>query len=344
MLRFRVYPRNLLEASSDRESSNLPAVLRREVTSAAALFVAALFMVLALLTSWNFAAEPPKRSRPPRWSRDVLDAFFENAENQLFGERPTHFLPDNPSRVAATLLPSKQPADAEQKWSTLIDAETLTAEIKRINNRLAAPLKNLSAFKAGGNKACRRDFGLLSVLFGVIDQFDEDVRWQRSAKQMQSRSFRASQTCQAASAPSYAAAKNAQAVLEELLRGQAPPESDAPNNKDSEQQLIEITQVMQNMEVAMKERLAPTLTNAREFRKRSHLAAEQAQILVMLAKLAQHPKYGYEEEDTYLSEARQLIQASEELSQAAQEKNYEAARKAVGRVSQACSRCHEDYR
>ena len=40
-----------------------------------------------------FAAErgdKPKRARPPKWSADVLDAFFEDAREKLEGERPDY--------------------------------------------------------------------------------------------------------------------------------------------------------------------------------------------------------------------------------------------------------------
>ena len=289
----------------------------------------------------SHAEESPPRARPPEWSQDVLDAFFEDARKHLVGQRPQPAM-----QAKGTVQPTVaqgQPANAGFRWSELIDGETLTAEIKRINNQLAFPLKKSASFQGGGNLDCRRNFGLLAVLFGVIDQFDKDVRWQRSAKLMQQRSLKMSQVCKTSSAQSYAAAKEAHAKLSELLRGQAPT-GEVSAAAEGEQTTVEISTLMQSMELAVKERLSPALANTREFRKRSQMAAEQAQLLAALAVVIQQEGYDYADDDTYLDEARQLRLAAGELAEAAQEKNYEAARAAAGRVGQSCSRCHEDYR
>ncbi len=294
-----------------------------------------LLLLPALSATLCHAAESPRRVQPPHWSPDVLDAFFEDARQHLVGERPKY-----QAEQPATLPSAEETTDAtKQKWSELIDAETLTAEIKRLHNQLATTLKKSSRFQGGGNLICQRDLGLLAVLFGVIDQFDTEVRWQRSAKLMQQRCLQAGKNCKAASTQSYAAAKEMHAVLGELLRGQAPADQ-----ATGEQELTDQTLLMQSMELVIKERLKPALSNKREFRKRSELAYEQAQLLAVLAEVIQKEGYDYADDDTYLDLARQLRKAAQDLTQAARDKNYEAARAAAGRVGQSCSTCHEDYR
>ena len=298
-----------------------------------------LLLLPALSATLCHAAESSRRVQPPRWSPDVLDAFFDDAREQLVGERPKH-----QAEQPATLPIAEETTDAtKKKWSELIDAETLMAEIKRVHNQLAPALKKSASFQGGGNLLCQRDFGLLAVLFGVIDQFDDGVRWQRHAKQMQRRCLQAGKNCKAVSALSFSGAKETHALLGELLRGQAPAGETASQGAD-QPELVDQTLLMQSMELAIKERLKPALSNKREFRKRSQLAFEQAQLLAVLAEVIQQEGYGYADDDTYLDQARQLRQAAQELTQAASDKNYEAARAAAGRVGQSCSNCHEDYR
>ena len=285
------------------------------------------------------AAEPPLRVQPPRWSPDVLDAFFEDAREQLVGERPQLAEPS----VAKPTSGEGQVMEVAQKWSALIDAESLTAEIKRLHNQLTPALKKSASFQGGGNLLCQRDFGLLAVLFGVIDSFDAEIRWQRSAKLMQERCLQAGKNCKAASAQSFSAAKEMQTLLGELLRGQAPA-GETTSQVADQPAWVDQTLLMQSMELAIKERLKPALSNKREFRKRSQLAFEQAQLLAVLAEVIQQEGYDYADDDTYLDQARQLRQAAQDLTQAARDKNYEAARAAAGRVGQSCSNCHEDYR
>lgn len=307
-------------------------------------FLMGSLLISALSMATCHAAESSRQVQPPDWSQDVLDAFFEDAREQLVGSRPKRAAQEVVgTSVAKPTSGEGQPSDAAQKWSTLIDADTLSAEVKRVHNQLAMALKKSAGFLGGGNLICQRDFGLLAVLFGVIDLFDDEVRWQGSAKLMQQRCFQASKNCKAASAQSYSAAKEMHAVLGELLRGQAPAGETASPGTD-EPELTDLTLLMQSMELAIKQRLKPALANAREFRKRSQLALEQAQLLAVLAEVIQKEGYEYADDDTYLDEARLLREAAQKLVQAARDKNYEAARAAAGQVGQSCSRCHEGYR
>ncbi len=307
-------------------------------------FVIGSLLISAMSTALCHAAESSRRVEPPSWSQDVLDAFFEDAREQLVGVRPQRDAREVAAASAAKPTSGGgQPADATQKWSSLIGAETLTAEIKRVHNQLSTALRKSASFQGGGNLNCQRDFGLLAVLFGVIDQFDAEVRWQRSAKLMQQRCFQAGQNCKAASAQSFSAAKETHTVLGELFRGQAPAGNTASQGLDG-LGLVDRALLMQSMELVIKERLKPALANSREFRKRSQLAAEQSQLLAVLAEVIQQEGYEYADDDTYLDEARQLRQAAQELAEAARDKNYEDARAAAGKIGQSCSRCHEGYR
>jgi len=306
------------------------------------------WFTLAMSMSLGHAAELPRHEPPPHWPQEVRSAFFDDARTQLVGTRPPRGAQEDAEPWTTPPTNQLPSSEVTQKWSALIDADTLTAEIKRINNHLAVTLKKLASFQGGGNLICQRDFGWLAILFGVLDEFDPtnfhaSSRWLRNAKQMQQRCLQTSQNCQVASARSFAAAKATRLVLQELLRGQAPagrpaiPETDRPG-------VIEISLLMQSMELVLTERLKPTLANAREFRKRSLLVAEQAQLLAVLAEVIQQAGYEYADDETYQNEARQLRKAAQELAVAAREKNYEAGRSAAGRASQSCSRCHEDYR
>ncbi len=291
------------------------------------------------LTTLSIAAEASKRVQPPTWSKDVLDAFFDDARQHLVGDRPTNVARTHTKD--ATQSAAEVASDGEFKWSQLIDADTLTAEIKRINNQLANSLRRSATFQGGGNLGCRRDFGMLAVLFGVIAEFDGDVRWQQSAKWMQQRCLKTSRNCKVASAQTFADANETRTLLEELLRGQAPA-GEIDNSADD--QLADRTLLMQAMELSLKDQLGPTLTSTREFRRRSQQASEQAQVLTVLAEVIQREGYEYSDDDDFLAEAGRLRQAAAELSQAAKDKNYEAARSAAGRVGQSCSNCHEGYR
>src|SRR5262245_2480971 len=52
--------------------------------------VAIALLSCAALAATKKSGPPPKRARPPKWSPDVLDAFFPDARAKLVGERPAY--------------------------------------------------------------------------------------------------------------------------------------------------------------------------------------------------------------------------------------------------------------
>ena len=308
------------------------------------LFVRVISFLLLLATAWIAFAEEPAtrvklRAKPPTWSQDVLDAFFDDAREQLVGERPqagTSAVSGHPILPVETFR-----RDGMIRWSDLVDADTLASEIKRLNIALAAGLSKPAQFKGGGNLDCRRDFGLLAVMFGGIADFDKEVRWQESATTMQRAMLETSQVCKAASDQSYSAAQNVQLLLADLLRGQT---AAPPKLSEKADGLADRTLLMQRMEQALEKNISLSLANAREFRKKKRDIVHEAQLLALLAQVIRQEGYEFTDDETYLNYSDQLREHSRELRRACDESNYEAARAAAGKVSQSCSECHEGYR
>ncbi|MCG8447990.1 MAG: cytochrome c, partial [Pirellulales bacterium] len=103
-------------------------------------------------------------------------------------------------------------------------------------------------------------------------------------------------------------------------------------------------QLMQRMEQSFAENIAPSLANARQFRKRKQAISHEAQLLAMLAQVIQLAAYDYSDDETYVAYALGLRETCRELRRACDQGNYESARAAAGKVSQSCSACHADYR
>lgn len=287
-------------------------------------------------------AEQAPQAPPPKWTADVLDAFFADAREQLVGERPKSSIAKNEKEETESPTPATTESGASPKWSVLIDEETLFGEVRRLNTQLSLQLRDAAKFQAGGYQECRRDLAMLSLLLDVIGKFDREIRWQQVAPQLSNQMNSASEACQSGTAESLATVEKAQLQLADLLRGQAPDESS--ETTAGELQLVERPLLMQAMETALESRVAPPLANLRDFRRNYQQVASQAQVLGLLAEVIQREGYDYADDETYLDEARQFRSAAQELSAAAAEKNYESARAALGKVTQACSRCHEGYR
>ncbi len=280
--------------------------------------------------------QPPRRARPPQWSTDVVKVFFEDARKHLAGDRPTRA--PAVSSAAATTSEATDLQD-DTKWSTLIEADALTVEVKSVHNRLISLLARAGSFKSGGNADCRREFSLLAVLFGVVDQYDQEIRWQQEAVRMRALCTQAAHACETASDESFALAADVRLQIADLLRGQSisrqASDTVAP---------VDRGQLMQRMELAVEENISPWLANRKEFRRRKSVVAHESQLLAVLARTIRREGYDFADDEDFVEITRELGRASRELTEASEQGNYEAARQAIGRVTQSCSNCHDGYR
>jgi soluble cytochrome b562 len=305
--------------------------------------------LLAALVSAGWAATsektPPKRAKPPVWTSDVLDLFFEDVREHLVGERPK-------SAVATAAIaqgdvanpsPATKVSPGEFKWSQLVDGDTLVDEVKRIATGLREPLANQAKFKAGGYKQCRADFSQLAVLFAVIAEHDGDVRWKESAPALRDAFSRAGLNCKTATEQTFSEATQRKADLDDLIRGEHAGAANAAK-LEKWSALAERPLLMKRMEQLSLEQVAPALGNAKEFAKRAKEVRQEAELLAVLADVIKREEYEYWDDEGFQELATELRAAATDITRAAAEGNYEAARTAAGRADQACSQCHKGWR
>jgi cytochrome c556 len=303
----------------------------------------ALAMMVAVSGAVGFAAEEaPKRAKPPVWTPDVLNAFFEDATNQLVGKRPTRIgETDRLAQADAAPKPDERPK--EFSWSQLVSGDTLEAEVKRIVAGLREPLANPPKFMAGGHKQCQADFSVLAVLFAIIAEHDGDARWKTDAAALRDALARAGMNCKTATDQSYREAMQRKTELDDVIRGERLAGQQA-KKLEKWSDLAERPLLMQRMEKLLQEELSPSLANAKEFSKQAPDVQQRTELLAVLANVMQRAEYEYWDDAGFQELSSDLRRATAELSRAAVEANYEAARAAAGRVGQACSACHEGYR
>jgi hypothetical protein len=224
----------------------------------------------------------------------------------------------------------------------MIEADALDIEVKRIAARLATPLVNPAVFKSGGHAECRAEFALLAVLFAVIDDYDGDVRWQRDAAALRDAFAKASVNCVASDA-SYTEATRRRDDLADIIRG-ARLGGEEPGPLEKWSSLTDRKVLMQRMERGVQEGVNPRLANLREFESSAADLRQEAQLLALLAELIHREEYEFWDDETFRDYAHRLGAAASDLSQAAADGNFEAARAAVGRASQSCAACHDGYR
>jgi len=306
-------------------------------------------VVVVALSGRGFAAEkagPVKRAKPPVWSQDVLDEFFVDAREQLVGERPAKRsagIATNPPAGQGREAANNAETDGAAPWSQVISGDALAAEVKRIAAALRNPLANPAKFKSGGYKACRSAFNELAVLFAVIAEYDGDVRWKEDAPALRDALARAARNCKTGTDQTFAEGAELQTQLDDLIRGERLGGQPAPP-PERWSDLADRQLLMTRMEAALQEGISPALSNARDFSRKAVDVQQEAEVLSMLAAIIDCEEFEYWDDENFQQHSGDLRAASRELSSAAADANYDAARAAAGRAGQACSACHEGYR
>jgi hypothetical protein len=313
----------------------------------------ACFAVLALVALLNGASPsvakeqpgPKKLARPPKWSADVLDAFFEDARAKLVGARPKY---DESSATAASSDTSSAPsaslpADSGAAWSTLIEAETIETEIKRLAQSVAQDVTTPSAFKGGAFKDCRRHFSVLAMLFAVAGEYDGDVRWKEAAPTLRDVFSRAGRNCKVGTDQTFQEAAQRKQNLTDLIAGNRPKPSQAERKADWAQ-VADRHPLMQRLGIAHEDRLNKWVADEREFEKRKDDIHHEAQLMAAIADIVTREGFDFWDDEQYARFARDLRQAAIDTAAAADSNNYDQARDAIGRATKACANCHEGYR
>src|SRR6185369_12192887 len=92
-------------------------------------------------------------------------------------------------------------------WSKLISPGTIEDEVKAQVMSTAAATNTPSEFKGGGNKTARNNYTDLALMFGVIAQYDGDVRWKKDAPGLRALYARVASNCKVGTDNSFKEAK-----------------------------------------------------------------------------------------------------------------------------------------
>jgi hypothetical protein len=319
-------------------------VLNRRLRNSAALpAILAICCASAIL----FAKDPvgsKKGEKPPKWSADVLEAFFPDARTKLVGTRPNY------EKAQALAAGDNAKGDAESGraksaggWSKLIDAETIETEIKRIGPNVAKLTKTPSEFKGGSYKECRRDFSVLATLLALTAEYDGDIRWQDAAPALRDLFSRAGHNCKAGSDQTFQEAVQRKQDLADLIGGTRPKTKEVERKADWSK-VADRPPLMQRMNIAHEDRLKKWLANKSEFTAHHDDVRHESQLVAAIADVIGRQGFEYWDDEKYAKCAHDLRQAAADVSAAVETDNFDQAHEANSRMTKACADCHEGFR
>jgi hypothetical protein len=285
-----------------------------------------------------------KTAPPPKFDQTTLDVFFDDARQEVGPGQPGGAV------AAAPVGPAPDSGEPDSgatsggfAWSKLISAGTLEDEVKSQLSPLTDATKNPSAF-ATANTAARGHFTELALLFGVIAEYDADVRFKRDAADLKTMFGRAAANSKVSGDNAFKQAQKASQDLADLIAGGkvAAPKAD-PDATWA--QLVNRPPLMARMgKEGFDPRIKAWTSDKGEFTRNRDELLKEAQLVAIIAHVMQDASYEFGDDETYLEYAKGLEQQAAEIAEAVKADSFERAQKAAGQLNKACVTCHEGYR
>ena len=183
----------------------------------------------------------------------------------------------------------------------------------------------------------------MATLFGVIVQYQSDIRWKKDAEAARNLLARSAGNCNSGSIQVFNECKQRKQDLDDLLRGSGISSPKAADESDWSQ-IADRSVLMEYLDVLAKEEL-PNLTNNDDGLAEDPDSIRRLGDMVALVGhvLIQEGMDEYDDEE-YANLSKSMRDAALGIAEGVELKNADAIRKAVGAVNQACDACHEQYR
>jgi len=288
-----------------------------------------------------------RRAKPPAavWDQNTAKTFHDDAAAELEGERP-NFTAAAQRQAASGSVQTNVASGAAVgglKWSALVSEETLTDEIKDMKQVLLGAVGSQSDFKGGGYDKARESFSAVALAFGVIAAYDKEIRWKKDAETARDLFARVGSNCKVGTDQSFNESKLRVADLESLLDGIAPTARGDREEDFRWSQVAGRPALMSRLESADATLAAASASKA-DFDKAVERVLRDAEMVAVIGEVIQQADYEYFDDDTYRGYASTMRDAALRLRDAAQKKDYETARAALGALKKSCDSCHGDYR
>jgi hypothetical protein len=286
---------------------------------------------------------------PPKFDKAVLDLFSADARDKIGPGKPgggAPMAPGVPASTGGVASPSGDtPAAAggSYAWSKLISPESLEAEVKSLAKTTVEVVKTPNVFKSGGNKITQTNYTELALLFGVIAEYDGEVRWKKDAPGLKALYGRAGINSKVGTDNSFKEARTRSEDLLELING---GNIDIPKaDPDATWQAVaNRAPLMRRLKIAQEERLSPWTGSKGDFTSRKDEVIREAQLMAAIAQVIKHESYEFADDSTYQGFLNDLQKQSVEVAEAAKSGNFDKAQSAMGLAAKACTDCHGGFR
>jgi cytochrome c556 len=287
-----------------------------------------------------------KRVKRPEFSeRDSSGIYFSNVfDEAIKGDRPTVIA----SNTQTTNPPigqgdsSTDTDDGSFEWSNYITGDVIETEIKRLEKQLAQQVTSPGKYKTGYKEA-RYSFQMLSMLFGIIIEHNEEVRWKRAANLAQPSFAVAAKNARRGDSDSYNYAIARRDDLTELIRGGNMTSTEKPAETVVWKDTIARSPLMQRLQDSV-DKVKPMLSDKQEFAANKEEILHEANFLAAISEVLLKESMDESDDEDYIEFSSNMSSAARLMMSNVVSDNYDAVSQGFNQVNQACSDCHDIFR
>jgi len=308
-----------------------------------------IFAMPSSLLSAQATKPLPLRQKPPVFQlKDWDKVFFSDVASQLQGDDPTTGAEAATMEQAATAeAPSTNPTSADSatgdsRWLQRISSGTLESLVKESKLRLDGIVTTPAKFAGGGYEDARREFTLLALLFAVIEEYPEEVRWQKSAGLAKRKWARVAAGTKVGSPQAYNEAKLRLQDLAEMLNGNPLTEAGAADEFNWPE-AVDRAELMETLKASLRERIIPLAGDPMAVKDQPEEFAQMAELIKTIGESLKLPGMEGADQENYVKWCEEMIANAESLQQAVSLGNADAVKAASAKIDQSCTNCHNDF-
>lgn len=267
------------------------------------------------------------------WNTSVIGQVPPAPEGIFFQDAFTEGLVGSPPQAVEPSLP---PAPvAVGNWSQAIRAEVLEDEVKSV---VQAWYRAESGGKPLPETRKRRYIRYLAVLFGVISEYDGEMRWKSDAPEIW-------QSLLESRAGAHGATVSAEPFYALLSGGRWEGSPDQPTPPAARwKATLDRGVLMRRLESALDKVWDPLGKDAQHWRQRAPRARHDAEIAQMVSRLLVRDDMPDAGDTEYAQWCRDLQAAARRMVEAVNRDDRTSALEATRQLRQSCDQCHQAYR
>ncbi|MEM9646030.1 MAG: hypothetical protein AAF989_13665, partial [Planctomycetota bacterium] len=215
-------------------------------------------------------------------------------------------------------------------------------EAKRVRLLYDDSVTTPSVFRSGGYQEARTRLTVLAMLFAVVSEYDGEIRWKKDARAARDVCARTARNSQSGTIQVFNEAKQRKADLQDLMSG-ASIAARGDETANDWSIIADRVPLMTYAEEVL-DALSDLTRDAATTEGDADVIVQYADMLAILGVALQQDGMDDSDDPDYAALSKAMTDASAGVKDAVRSERWGDLRTEVGKVSQSCVTCHDDYR